>query len=489
MNPLHSPSPLLAPESARAQPWLRALPGALFAWRPDPAGGVAGQWTWLGGALVPELALAEHTCLTERLEATEAAELLAALRVAAREGRPLNCLLRARGLHGPLRLQACAQPPCEPGAPWMGQLVPALEESAAASGSAAGAGAVTGPRERSRAEARLGAALSELRTLLDLLPFAVVTSDGGGALVSCNPAARALFGWSAEGPVAVGQFVPDTLRPEALALHQRALRGEILAGRRTRRLRADGTEIEVTLTLAPLRDLRGAIVGSLTVVEDSGAAERERRSRLEHGRQLRRRLLQEVHERLKGALHETVGTLRRGLAREPALAPLLESTLAQLASMAALHGMRGAECDEGIELSELAVAVARAVERASLARVPLLLQRTGAESPRLCQEEALAVALILNELALEAVHQPAQTTAARGARVTVSEFDTGAEVRLIGRGCRAETLQRVRALLPEAGAALRIERQGPLVEITLTLAPPVLERADAVVEPARNAGD
>lgn len=115
-----------------------------------------------------------------------------------------------------------------------------------------------------------------------------------------------------KGPV----IVPDELLDEARALYERAAAGETIVGHETRRLRRDGTQVDVSLSLAPLRGPDGDVRGIVGVLED--ISERKR-----HEEELRRR-----NEELS-ALHETAVRL---LAQEDARS-VLETVVARGAAL------------------------------------------------------------------------------------------------------------------------------------------------------------
>ncbi len=114
--------------------------------------------------------------------------------------------------------------------------------------------------------------------LIDQLGDAVVATDLDGKITLFNSAAEELYGYSADE--IVGQSVA-LLTPAPIAEAAQAERERVHSGE-TRRLighvlTASGAVSGVELTLAPLRDGNGAIVGSIGVARDiSGRMLRER---------------------------------------------------------------------------------------------------------------------------------------------------------------------------------------------------------------------
>ncbi|HET7730108.1 MAG TPA: PAS domain S-box protein [Usitatibacter sp.] len=108
-----------------------------------------------------------------------------------------------------------------------------------------------------------------LEAIVQTSPVAIYTTDVDGLITSWNPAAERIFGFRAEQ--ALGQrapFVPPERKPEARALRERVLRGEVLEGLELDRRRADGTPIAINGSAAPLRDASGHVTGMLAVCVD-----------------------------------------------------------------------------------------------------------------------------------------------------------------------------------------------------------------------------
>lgn len=459
-----------APDALRET--LQALPAALFTWRPDAHGRAEGQWCWLGGALGAELGLVGRQCPSRLLEAGEAARLRACLQAAAEGGTPWRCSLSLGGEDG-RTLEFSARPGGGGQALWQGL---AVELAGTAPGELQAA-----RRRRQRAEARLGAATSELRSLLDLAPVPAMAWTDQGGIVLWNAAAGRLLGWRAQSALSLEDLIPAAERPAFMAVQQRVLEGAVLGAVPLRLRHHDARTLALRLWLAPLRDLRGNVCGVLALAEDPEAAERAAGRGREQLESLRRELITTVNRRLRGGLKEAMSGLQHEARRRPEAAPALEGALSRLGALAAAHGLQAAAWDEAVELADLAQAVATAVERALGARVPLVLQRTGPGSCRIQPGEAVTVALVLDALAREAVQQAAGGAGGRAVRLTVSESEAGAQLRLFGLASPAQSaagvqlVERLRALLPATGMELAAERAQGVRELRLMLSAPLLE--------------
>lgn len=111
--------------------------------------------------------------------------------------------------------------------------------------------------------------VEHLRALIEASPLAIVALDPDATVTMWNPAAERIFGWTA-GEV-IGHrlpVVPYEKLEEANDFRRGVLEGRPFTGREVVRQRKDGTCIEVSLSTAPLRDVRGEIVGVLAIYAD-----------------------------------------------------------------------------------------------------------------------------------------------------------------------------------------------------------------------------
>jgi PAS domain S-box-containing protein len=132
-----------------------------------------------------------------------------------------------------------------------------------------------------------------LAAIVDSSFDAIISKDLNSIVTSWNLAAERMFGYSAEE--AVGQsilmIIPDHLKGEETEIIGRVRAGERVASYETTRKRKDGALISVSLTVSPIKNARGEIVGASKIARDiSAAKESERRIRL---------LMREVNHRVK----------------------------------------------------------------------------------------------------------------------------------------------------------------------------------------------
>ena len=94
-----------------------------------------------------------------------------------------------------------------------------------------------------------------------------MTPDTDGHVLTWNPAAERIYGWTAEEAVGrVLPTVPEDKAEEFTANQRSAMRGQVFSAYETRRQRKDGTPVEVSISTAPLMDAAGSIRGVVALV-------------------------------------------------------------------------------------------------------------------------------------------------------------------------------------------------------------------------------
>jgi PAS domain S-box-containing protein len=178
-----------------------------------------------------------------------------------------------------------------------------------------------------------------LAAIVDSSDDAIVSKTLEGVVTSWNRGAAAIFGYTAEemiGEPITRLFPPDRLEEENLILN-RIKRGERVEHFETVRRRKDGCSINISVTISPVRDDSGRIVGVSKIARDitdqkrAEAALRDLNENLEQRvaertRELaeaNNRLLSETAERerteaelLQARKMEAVGQLVSGLAHD-----------------------------------------------------------------------------------------------------------------------------------------------------------------------------
>ena len=155
------------------------------------------------------------------------------------------------------------------------RLVPAVDRELAAANER---------RIRHRNEADTAYLASIVRSSDD----AIIGKTLDGTVVSWNGGAERLYGYRAEEiigqPISI-LFPP--YRPEELSdILERVRRGQRVERMETVRLRKDGTAVEVSMIISPIRDSQGRVIGASSVARDITRVKNEENERLELIREL-----------------------------------------------------------------------------------------------------------------------------------------------------------------------------------------------------------
>lgn len=111
---------------------------------------------------------------------------------------------------------------------------------------------------------------------------AIVAKDLDSIVIAWNPAAERLFGWSAAEMVgeSVRRLLPEDRQDEEDRILERIRAGERVGQFFTKRLHKDGRRLDVSITVSPVYDAAGMLIGASKIARDAGPhLEQQRRVR------------------------------------------------------------------------------------------------------------------------------------------------------------------------------------------------------------------
>jgi PAS domain S-box-containing protein len=255
-----------------------------------------------------------------------------------------------------------------------------------------------------------------LAAIVESSDDAIIGKTLKGIITSWNRGAEKLFGYTAEE--AIGQpitiLIPDDRHDEEPEILARICRGERIEHYETIRRRNDGTHVNISITISPVKDAAGTIIGASNISRD--ISERTRAA------EQQAILLGEMKHRVKNlaAVVEALGRQSRPR-NEPAVAAFLDAFINRVRAL----------------LSVGEIVLESSVRRADLRRVvdlALTPFRTSATSPRisvngpsfsLSEQTASNLALALHELATNALKYGALKSGAGKIAVTWSVTPRG----------------------------------------------------------------
>lgn len=113
-------------------------------------------------------------------------------------------------------------------------------------------------------------ALRRLAAIVEWSDDAIVTKNLDSTITSWNRGAERIFGYTAEEAVgrSIRMLIPAELQNEEDTVLARIRAGDVVDHYETRRCRKDGSEIMVSLTVSPIVDGRGRIIGASKIARD-----------------------------------------------------------------------------------------------------------------------------------------------------------------------------------------------------------------------------
>jgi len=115
-----------------------------------------------------------------------------------------------------------------------------------------------------------------LAAIVESSDDAIMVLDPDTVIVTWNPGAERVYGYTAAETIGlpIAMLIPPGRAGEERELLSRVLAGERVEHFETTRLRSDGREIDVSLSLSPLRDAAGEVIGACGIGRDISEAKR-----------------------------------------------------------------------------------------------------------------------------------------------------------------------------------------------------------------------
>lgn len=111
---------------------------------------------------------------------------------------------------------------------------------------------------------------NRLSAIVESSDDAIISKDLNGIITSWNQGAERIFGHTAEEMIgtSITRIVPPALMSEETNILQRMRSGQRIEHFRTTRLHKNGTAIPLSITVSPVRDASGKVVGASKVARD-----------------------------------------------------------------------------------------------------------------------------------------------------------------------------------------------------------------------------
>jgi PAS domain S-box-containing protein len=113
-------------------------------------------------------------------------------------------------------------------------------------------------------------ARSRLAAIIESSDDAIISKDLSGIITSWNQAATRIFGYTAGEMVgqSILRLIPESLHEEEAEILRKLTRGERIEHYETARIRKDGQQIQVSLTISPVRNKANEVTGTSKIARD-----------------------------------------------------------------------------------------------------------------------------------------------------------------------------------------------------------------------------
>jgi PAS domain S-box-containing protein len=118
-----------------------------------------------------------------------------------------------------------------------------------------------------------------LAAIVNSCEDAIISKDLSGIVTTWNPAATRLFDFTADEMIgeSILKIIPEELHSEETAILASIREGKRIEHYETKRMKKGGETVEVSLTISPIKDNEGHIIGSSKISHDiSGRRQMER---------------------------------------------------------------------------------------------------------------------------------------------------------------------------------------------------------------------
>ncbi|MGZ5059065.1 MAG: CHASE domain-containing protein [Methylobacter sp.] len=250
--------------------------------------------------------------------------------------------------------------------------------------------------------------------------------------------------------------------------------------------RKKGEDYPGQVMITAVRDETGQVTHYVGNITDATNSKLHEQQRLLNEAAHRNALVRVVHHRINNSLQGITGILHRFAQEHPDMSDPINQAIGQVQSISVIHGLQGCAVTSVVRADELTAAIAAGVE--SIWKKPITVEiADGWMSYIIAEEEAVPLALVLNELIWNAVkHGGMEGHVGIMLSHELCPDSVRLTIRNTGRipvgfglediGAFGTGLQLVASLLPRSGARLTWTQQDNIVVTMLGLDEPVIHQ-------------
>src|SRR5262245_30287934 len=231
---------------------------------------------------------------------------------------------------------------------------------------------------------------ARLAAIVESSDDAIISKKLDGRITSWNAGATRIFGYEAEEMIGqpITRLIPPELLDEEKEIIARLSRGERIGHFETVRVAKDGRRLDISLTVSPVRDALGNIVGASKVARD--VSERK------DAEKLQRLLVDELNHRVKNTLATIQAIASQSLHRAKSPGDFVTTFSGRVQALARAHDLLTQKNLQGAEIM--------GVVREQVLYGGFDDTRVACSGPMLLldSQSAMHLALVLHELATNA---------------------------------------------------------------------------------------
>jgi PAS domain S-box-containing protein len=250
-------------------------------------------------------------------------------------------------------------------------------------------------------------AMKRLAAIVESSDDAIVTKDLNSIVTSWNNGAERIFGYAADEMIGrrITMLIPSDRHNEEVEILKRIRGGERIDHYETVRQRKDGSLADISLTISPLKDAAGRVVGASKIARDISEKKQA---------QARQELLtREIHHRTRNLFAVVLSIVSSSFAGKYTVRDAERSVVSRLSALGKAHFMLIDKQWQGADLAEIVrTEMSPYGDRVQVEGASLLLTATAAQS----------FALALHELATNAAKYGALSNVTGRVHITWSKF-------------------------------------------------------------------
>lgn len=236
-------------------------------------------------------------------------------------------------------------------------------------------------------------------------------------------------------------------------------------------------------TTTAVKDPKGQITHYVITFSDQTLKHQQDQQRVQNEAAHRETLVREVHHRIKNNLQGIGGLLQQFASQKPEIAEQMQLVAGHLNSISVIHGLQGRHEKSRVRLCELTREISQATSL--IWQTDILIDIPTPWSWRLVAEkEAVSMALVLNELLVNAVKHGGKVQGHVSVTLRQGQGIEGVEVCILNAGhLRNNTdrptahhhgLKLIESLRPRVGMSVTLSQRGDQVQTLLHITAPVL---------------